>query len=172
MHGICSIQSYLFWPGDCKTRNEMRRDKIKQKRKETQQKPNKSSINIKKTKQTLTKRFFLHETTIHKMSVADWKTFIIYGKIWLWKTKIIRISYKKAHPFPASCVLCTLLRFIEKKKYIIQIYLIDIKSTLQEATVNNVTPWSSIRWKPTPWSDRRVAHDTTQFIPLDIYLWS
>jgi hypothetical protein len=31
---------------------------------------------------------------------------------------IIRISYQKAHNFPASCVLCKFLRFIEKKKYI------------------------------------------------------
>ena len=38
------------------------------------------------------------------MPVVDWKTFKIYGKIWLWKKKIIRISYKKAHHFPASCV--------------------------------------------------------------------
>ena len=52
------------------------------------------------------------------MPVADWKTFKIYGKIWLWKKKIIRISYKKSHHFPASCVLCKFLTFIEKKKYI------------------------------------------------------
>ena len=33
--------------------------------------------------------------------------------------------------------------------------------------------WSlSIRWKPTPWSDLQVAHETTQSTPLDIYLWS
>jgi hypothetical protein len=32
--------------------------------------------------------------------------------------KIIRISYQKAHHFPASCVLCKFLRFVEKKKYI------------------------------------------------------
>jgi hypothetical protein len=51
---------------------------------------------------------------LHKMPVADWKTFKIYGKIWLWKKKIIRISYKKTHHFPASCVLCKFLRFIEK----------------------------------------------------------
>jgi hypothetical protein len=31
---------------------------------------------------------------------------------------------------------------------------------------------SSIQWKPTPWSDLRVAHETTQSTPLDIYLWS
>jgi len=37
---------------------------------ETKRNKNKSSIN-KKTKQTLTKRFFLHETTIQKMPVAD-----------------------------------------------------------------------------------------------------
>jgi hypothetical protein len=42
----------------------------------------------------------------------------LYGKIWLWKKKIIRISYQKAHHFPASCVLCKFLKFIEKKKYI------------------------------------------------------
>ena len=30
---------------------------------------------------------------------------------------IIRISYEKAHRFPASCVLCKFLRFIEKKKH-------------------------------------------------------
>jgi hypothetical protein len=53
---------------------EMRQDKAETKRSETRHnrnetKPNKSSIN-KKTKQTLTKRFFLHETTIHKMPVA------------------------------------------------------------------------------------------------------
>jgi hypothetical protein len=54
----------------------------------------------------------------HKMPVADWKTFKIYGKIWLWKKKITRISYQKAHHVPASCVLCKFLRFIEKKKYI------------------------------------------------------
>ena len=30
---------------------------------------------------------------------------------------IIRISYEKAHHFPASCVLCKFLRFIEKKKH-------------------------------------------------------
>jgi hypothetical protein len=52
------------------------------------------------------------------MPVADWKTFKIYGKIWLWKKIIIRISYQKAHHFPASCVLCKFLRFIEKKKCI------------------------------------------------------
>jgi hypothetical protein len=34
------------------------------------------------------------------------------------RKKDIRISYKKAHHFPASCVLCKFLRFIEKKKYI------------------------------------------------------
>ena len=102
--------------GDCKRRNEtkrnetqQKRNKIKQKRNET--KPKKSSINKKK-------RFFLHETTIHQMPVADWKTFKIYGKIWLWKKKIIRISYQKADHFPASCVLCKFLRFIEKEKYI------------------------------------------------------
>jgi hypothetical protein len=50
------------------------------------------------------------------MPVADWKTFKIYGKIWLWKKKIIRISYQKAHHFPASCVLCKFLRFNEKEK--------------------------------------------------------
>ena len=50
-------------------RNETRRDttKTKQDKAETKKK---SSIN-KKTKQTLTKRFFLHETTIHKMPAAD-----------------------------------------------------------------------------------------------------
>jgi hypothetical protein len=52
------------------------------------------------------------------MPVADRKTFKIYGKIWLWKKKIIRISYQKAHHFPASCVLYKFLRFIEKKKYV------------------------------------------------------
>jgi hypothetical protein len=44
----------------------LKQDKAEAKRNETK----KSSIN-KKTKQTLTKRFFLHETTIHKMPVAD-----------------------------------------------------------------------------------------------------
>ena len=34
------------------------------------------------------------------------------------KKRIIRISYEKAHHFPASCVLCKFLRFLEKKKYI------------------------------------------------------
>jgi hypothetical protein len=29
-----------------------------------------------------------------------------------------------------------------------------------------------MRWKPTPWSDLRVAHGTTQSTPLIIYLWS
>ena len=52
------------------------------------------------------------------MPVADCKTFKFYWKIWLWKKKIIRISYEKAHHFSASCVLCKYLRFIEKKKYI------------------------------------------------------
>jgi hypothetical protein len=108
----------LFLKGDCKTRNETetkrnetsrnetklgttetKQDKAEAKRNESK----KSSIN-KKTKQTLTKRFFLHETTIHKMPVADWKTFKIYGKIWPWKKRIIRILYQKAHHFPASCV--------------------------------------------------------------------
>jgi hypothetical protein len=41
------------------------------------------------------------------------KNFKIYGKIWLWKKIIIRISYQKAHHFPASCVLCKFLRFID-----------------------------------------------------------
>ena len=96
------------------------------------------------------------------MPVADWKTFKIYGKIWLWKKKIIRISYQKAHHFPASCVLCKFLRFIEQKKYI---WLIP-NPLSRKWQVNKVTPWSSIRWKPTPWSNLRVAHETT---PLDIY---
>jgi hypothetical protein len=52
------------------------------------------------------------------MPVADWKTFKIYWKIWLWKKNLISISYEKAHHFPASCVLCKFLRFLEKKKYI------------------------------------------------------
>ena len=76
----------------------MKRNETQQKRNETRHnrnktKPKKSSIN-EKMKQTLTKQFFLHETTIHKMPVADCKTFKIYGKIWLWKKKIIRISYQ------------------------------------------------------------------------------
>jgi hypothetical protein len=54
----------------------------------------------------------------HKKQGSGELTFKIYGKIWLWKKKIIRISYQKAHHFPASCVLCKFLRFIEKKKYI------------------------------------------------------
>jgi hypothetical protein len=33
------------------------------------------------------------------------------------RKEIIRISYRKAHHFPASCVLCKFLRFIEKKKH-------------------------------------------------------
>ena len=74
--------------GDCKPRNEtetkrnetketqQKRNKIKEKRNEAKQdttetKRNKKNHMNKKTKQTLTKRFFLHETTIHKMSVAD-----------------------------------------------------------------------------------------------------
>jgi hypothetical protein len=81
---------------------------------ETKRNPKKNHQWIKKRN----KHIFLHETTILKMPVADWKTFKIYGKIWLWKKKIIRISYQKAHHFPAFCVLCKYLRFIEKKKYI------------------------------------------------------
>ena len=46
--------------------NETKRDTTETKRNNN----NKSSMN-KKTKQTLTKRFFLYETTIHKMSVMD-----------------------------------------------------------------------------------------------------
>ena len=43
------------------------------KRNETQQKRNETNKIIKKNKnkQTLTKRFLLHETTIHKMPVTD-----------------------------------------------------------------------------------------------------
>jgi hypothetical protein len=40
------------------------------------------------------------------------------GRFGYGRKKIIRISYQKAHHFPASCVLCKFLRFIEKKKYI------------------------------------------------------
>jgi hypothetical protein len=54
--------------------------------------------------------------------MADWKIFKIYGKIWLWKNKIIRILHQKAHHFPASCVLCKFLRFIEKKKLTVHQY--------------------------------------------------
>ena len=64
-------------------RNEMKRNK--QKRNETghnrnETKPNKSSV-TKKTKQTFTKRIFLHETTVHKMQMADWKTFTIFRNL-------------------------------------------------------------------------------------------
>ena len=52
------------------------------------------------------------------MPVTDWKTFKIYAEDLAIEEKIIRISYQKAHHFPASCVLCKFLRFIEKKKYI------------------------------------------------------
>jgi hypothetical protein len=141
--------------------NETQQKRNETKRDTTETKPKKSSINKK------TNFFFLHEITIYKMPVADWKTFKIYGKIWLWKKIIIRISYKKAHHFPASCVLCKFLRFIEKKKYI---WLIP--NPLSRKRRSTVTPWSSIRWKPTSWSDLRVAHETTQSTPLDIYLWS
>ena len=58
-------------------------------------------------------------------------------------------------PFWCFKVICNFHRKAE-------IYLIDTNSPLQEATVNKVTPWSSIRWNPTPWSDLRVAHATTQ----------
>jgi hypothetical protein len=77
------------------------------------------------------------------MPVADWKTFKIYGKIWLWKKKIIRISDQKAHHFPASCVLCKFLRFIEKKRYICL-----IPNPLSRKRRSTVTPWSSIRGNP------------------------
>jgi hypothetical protein len=40
------------------------------------------------------------------------------GRLGYGRKKIIRISYKKVHHFPASCVLCKFLRFVEKKKYI------------------------------------------------------
>jgi hypothetical protein len=47
-----------------------------------------------------------------------------------------------------SCFLCVMyISEIHRKE---EIYLIDTKSPLQEATVNKVTPWSSMRWKPTP----------------------
>ena len=49
---------------------ETKRDTMETKQDKAETKPKKSSIN-KKNKQTLTKRFFLHETTIHKMPVAD-----------------------------------------------------------------------------------------------------
>ena len=107
-------------------RNEtqQKRNKIKQERNETrhdrnEMKPKKSSINFKKTKQTLTKRF-LHETTIHKIPVADWKTFKIYGKIWLWK-KNLEIHRKE------------------------EIYLIDTKFLLREAKFNKVTPCNTLK---------------------------
>ena len=49
---------------------------------------------------------------------------------------------------PLSCFLCAMeISEIHRKE---EIYLIDTKSPLQESTVNKVTPWSSIRWKPTP----------------------
>jgi UTP-glucose-1-phosphate uridylyltransferase len=46
-------------------------------------------------------------------------------------------------------VICPVVRVfqIHRKE---EIYLIDTKSPLQKATVNKITPWSSIRWKPTP----------------------
>ena len=135
-YATSTYASTLSSRSDCKTRNDtetkrnetsrnetkrnetqQKRNKIKQKetkRNETQQKRNetKKIINkFKKNETNINETIFFYMTTIHKMPVADWKTFKIYGKI-------IRISYQKAHHFPASCVLCKFLRFIEKKKYI------------------------------------------------------
>jgi hypothetical protein len=82
------------------------------------------------------------------------------------RKNIIRISYQNVHHFSASCALCNFLRFIENKKYI---WLIPNPF---KVTINTVTPWSSMQWKPTPWSNLRVVHETTQSTPLNIYLWS
>ena len=87
-----TFQSIEFWAGDCKTRNEtkqnetqQKRNKIKQKRNQTRHhrnetKPNKSSIN-KINETNINETIFLHEKTIYKMPVADWKAFKIYKKI-------------------------------------------------------------------------------------------
>ena len=66
--------------GDSKTKNETETKRNERKQAETERnetrhnrnetKPSKSSV-TKKTKQTFTKRFFLHETTVHKMQMAD-----------------------------------------------------------------------------------------------------
>jgi hypothetical protein len=76
----------------------------KQDNSETKQNETKETPINKKAKQTLQKRFLLHEATIHKMPVAELKTFKIYGRIWLWEKNIIRMSYQKAHHCPASCM--------------------------------------------------------------------
>jgi hypothetical protein len=102
-------------------RNETKRNKIKQKRNEIQQKRNeakkKSSINN-KTKQTLTKRCVLTLDNNSQNASCGLKYLYNLPEYLAMEEKIIRISYIKAHHFPASCVLCKFLRFIEKKKYI------------------------------------------------------
>jgi hypothetical protein len=56
------------------------------------------------------------------------------------------------------------------KQFTICVYF--SKLVICPVVVNKVTAWSSIQWKLTPWSDLRVAHETTHSTPLDIYLWS
>ena len=63
--------------------NETKQDTTETKRNERQQKRNETKKNLsinKKNKQTLTKRFFLHETTIHKMAVAIEKPLKFTGR--------------------------------------------------------------------------------------------
>jgi hypothetical protein len=97
--------------------------------------------------------FYNHQYgTLSCEMLEDWKTFKIYGKIWLWKKKITRISYQKAHHVPASCVLCKFLRFIEKKKYIwlpstVMQYFRDGRSTSRNGRLWSITP-SNMIWSP------------------------
>jgi hypothetical protein len=76
------------------------------------------------------------------------------------RKKIIRISYEKAYHFPVSCVLCKFLRFIEKNRY-------QISSPGSGGQQSHLMVFNT--WKLTPWSNLRVAHETTQSTTLDIY---
>ena len=95
---------------------ETKRSETRHNRNET--KPNKSSMNI-KNEANINETIFIYMR--QQSTKCQWrieKPLKFTEKIWLWKKKIIRISYQKAHHIPASCVLCKFLRFIEKKKYI------------------------------------------------------
>jgi hypothetical protein len=61
-----------MWKGVI-VKQETKQKQNQAKRDTTETTRNKQKIinKLKKTKQTLTKRLFLHETTIHKMPVAD-----------------------------------------------------------------------------------------------------